>query len=199
MAYSGDPQNVQLAERLKGFNTSPGRQIYGNEISLPVVPVLSSEVNHRTTRDYPMTKNPRGKAVIINVVPNEVHFEAHRFYHIFEQLLFEPQLHFSLTTNQIICELTTIANDLADRGWEKRDQALIVMIITHGRDEKVLGANHPYCGGNDPADIRPIHEIVDLFANVKGTAKMFFFTCCRISKTILSSKIIQVNINTLLT
>ena len=175
---SGVPKNAHLAQHLRGFNTSPGHQTYRNDIYLPVIPVLSSEVTHRTTLDYPMTKNPRGKAVIINVVPNEVQLEALRFNDIFEQLLFEPKMHFSLTTQQIIDELTTVANDLGDRGWERRDQALIVMIITHGRDEKITGANY----SRDRSDIRPIHEIVDLFAKVRGTAKMFFFTCCRNSK-----------------
>ena len=182
LANSGDQQNADLAKLLQVFNTSPGRQDYGNEIYLPVVPVLQSDVQVTPSGDYFMTKNPRGKAIIINVVPKEVQFEAQRFYLIFKQLFFEAQMFWSLTTNQIIGQLTKLAKDLVDKGWERRDQGLIVMIITHGRDEKVCGANHPACKGTDPTDIRPIHEIIDLFANVKGTAKMFFFTCCRNSK-----------------
>ena len=165
------------------FNTSPGRRDFGDEIEIPVTPVLPTEVKKPNTKNYPMTKKPRGKAIIFNILPNDVKLEAHRFYHIFEQLLFEPELHFCLSTRQIKYKLKTIANDLQDRSKEQRDEAIIVMIITHGEGEMIKGIEHPDCaskyGVKDPTDIMPIDEIVDIFGKIEDTIKIFFFTCCR--------------------
>ena len=108
------PANIALADGLEQFNTSPSRHTFGYEINIPVTPVLPTEVKLPNTRNYPMTKRPRGRAVIINNLPNDVTLEAHRFYHIFQQLLFEPELHFCLSTLQINYLLKTIANDLED-------------------------------------------------------------------------------------
>jgi hypothetical protein len=65
------------------------------------------------------------------------------------------------------------------------------MIISHGEDEKVLGYNA--CRELeddlfDENDVMKISNIVDIFAEKKcvalrQTPKMFFFNCCRTSKS----------------
>ena len=148
--------------------------------------MLPTEVKLPNTRNYAMTKKPRGKAIIINNLPNDVKLEAFRFEHIFQQLLFEPELHTCLSTRQINFMLKTIANDLEVRSKkESRDDAIIVMIITHGEGEMITGIEHPNFADpdaqvfKDSSDIMSIDEIVDIFAKVEDIIKMFFFTCCR--------------------
>ena len=127
MSNSNEAVNSELGKGLIEFNTSPGRRDYGYATYIPVTPVLQTEVKHPNTRNYSMTRNPRGKAIIFNIVPTEVVREAYRFYYIFEQLLFEVQMQINLTTTQIKHQLAIISNEMLekeDKG-EERDEALI--------------------------------------------------------------------------
>lgn len=159
------------------FNTSTGRFTYGNEIEINVKHVTQKSVkNKTTTRYYPMTRNPRGKAIIVNVVPNAVKREHLRFAHIFKEFKFNVICRDSMSTTDIIEMLYEIKDEV------KGDEALMVMIITHGSDDEIVGKNHEACGGKDKNDIVNIRQIVDIFADIGDTVKIFFFTCCRDSK-----------------
>jgi hypothetical protein len=75
-----------------------------------------------------------------------------------------------LSAFQMVTELEKISKEAKE--------SLIVMIISHGCDEKVIGS--------DGQDLR-ITEIVDIFSEKKCKAlsrkpKLFFFNCCRLSE-----------------
>lgn len=165
--------NISLAVNINECNTSPGHINYGNVIKVDVIPVKLPNVKY--SQNYPMSKNPRGHAIIINVVPTEVKLEAYRFEHIFKQFQFKVTLHFCLSTIQIIDELKRIKTEIAG------DEALMVMVITHGSDNKIIGNN--YLNGSDTKDVVDIKQIVNIFPEVNNTVKLFFFTCCREIKT----------------
>jgi hypothetical protein len=117
-----------------------------------------------------MDKAPRGMCVIINNVAEDLKKESLRFEYVFKQLLFNVVMFENLSASQMVTELEKIR--------EKVKESLIVMIISHGRDEKVVGFD-----GND---LR-ITEIVDIFSekNCKALSrkpKLFFFNCCRLSE-----------------
>lgn len=169
-----------MAGYINECNTSPGHSNYDDAIKVNVIPVKLP--NAKYSQNYPMSKNPRGKAIIINVVPAEVKLEAYRFEHIFKEFKFEVRMHFCLSTIQIIDELKSIKKEI------EGDEALMVMVITHGSDNKIVGNN--YLNGSDAKDVIDIKQIVNIFPDVNNTVKLFFFTCCRkISTTKLSRSI----------
>lgn len=132
---------------------------------------------------YPMTRNPRGKAIIINNVKDLAQRESERFKCIFTQLLFKVSMLFNLTAEEIENKMIEIRDEI-DQEYENNDykpQALIVMVISHGQDDRVYGKN--YLNGSDLEDWAQIHDIVDIFGGdddyLSGFVKMFFFNCCR--------------------
>jgi hypothetical protein len=177
---------TDAADELEKYNTSPGRMEITTEVEIKVTQV-KAEI--KGTLFYPMTKNPRGKCIIINNEPKLLN-ESKRFEFIFKKLFFdvEPiESTFKMTAQQISDKLKSVAKDkkLA------KHEALLVMVISHGEDEKILGYNA--CRELedemfDESDVIKISEIVDIFAEKKcmalrQTPKMFFFNCCRLSKS----------------
>jgi hypothetical protein len=177
---------TEAADELKKYNTSPGRMKITNEVEIKVTqgkaPFIGSNI-------YSMTKNPRGKCIIINNI-RELFKESQRFEYIFKELYFdvEPIKNTcEMTAQQISDKLESVAKDKS----LTKHEALLVIVISHGEDEKVLGYNA--CRELedemfDESDVIKISEIVDIFAENKCTAlrqtpKMFFFNCCRISKS----------------
>jgi hypothetical protein len=65
-----------------------------------------------------------------------------------------------------------------------KSDALIVMIISHGKEESIIGFDKTL-NKDDLNDKMSILEIVDMFSEEKcgkvlnGKPKLFFFTCCR--------------------
>ena len=182
---SDNDMNTELAKGLEQFNTSPGRFTFDDSIEIKVTPVLTQQIKRPNTVHYSMTKNPRGKAFVINNAFDWVQREAQRFVHIFKELVFSAEDHYGMTTKQMKEKFTKLSDDMFEQFEEhnKWDEALIIMVITHGGDDKIMGINHPSCGGKDDTDLVPFHEIVDLFAKNQNTIKIFFFTCCRKSES----------------
>ena len=181
---SQNEKNSELAAGLERFNTSPGRKFFSNKVEIEVTPVLPTQIKLPNTVQYSMTKRPRGPAIVINNAFDLVQMEAQRFVHIFKELLFSAEDHYRMTAKQMKEKFTKLSNDMLERFEEhnERDEALIIMVITHGEDDKLLGINHPSCGGTDDTDWVSFHNIVDLFAKIENTIKIFFFTCCRKSE-----------------
>ncbi len=178
----------KAASELEEYNKSPGRMEVTTNDEIPVK--IGKEM--KGTLYYEMSRSPRGKCVIINnfvnyshgnLVENEgLYKESKRFQSIFSQLHFDVHpIHTTvgMTAKAIENTLKSIARD---KSIEKSD-ALIVMIISHGRDEKVLGYDV-----SQSLDFIKISDIVDIFSETNCKAleqrpKLFFFNCCRISKT----------------
>lgn len=175
---SNNANNTELATSLKYYNTSPGHQSYGYEEIITVTKCRKENVKAPNTSNYAMTKKPRGRAIIFNNVPNEVSKESHRFESVFEQLYFTVDLQYNLTCEEMLGHLTKVKENLNQN--DEPDNALIVMVITHGGDEMVVGNDHPACSGTNEKDETHIKRFIDTFNGLKGdTVKLFFFTCCR--------------------
>jgi hypothetical protein len=164
----------EAAELLTEYNSSPPFMPDSNEIELKVIPATVLKMEN--SKILNMSKRPRGKCVIINNVTKILSKESLRFKNIFEQLFFDVILHENLSASQMETELKNISKIAKD--------SLIVMIISHGHDEKVIGFD-----GNDLS----IADIVDIFSEkncsgLKRKPKLFFFNCCRISESFLFIK-----------
>jgi len=162
------------AQKLREYNSSPPFMPESYEIELKVIP--AAVLKGGNSKIFPMVKKPRGKCVIINNVTEVLSKESLRFKNIFEQLFFDVVLFENLSASQMETELKNISNIAKD--------SLIVMIISHGHDEKVIGFD-----GNDLL----ICDIVDIFSEknclgLKRKPKLFFFNCCRISESFLFIK-----------
>ncbi|CAG2171764.1 unnamed protein product [Oppiella nova] len=116
-----------------------------------------------------MESIPRGKAFIF-VAVKELLNEAKRFASVYRQLYFDVEIHLIQNCQQMVSPLQIVANQ-AYQG-----NALIVMYIGHGYDEKIWI--------NDGEEQR-ICNIVDIFSVGKcdntfsGVPKIFVFNCCR--------------------
>jgi hypothetical protein len=162
---------TEAAEELRDYNSSPPFMAETYEIELKVTPATVLKTGN--SKILSLIKNPRGKCVIINNMTEKLGKESLRFKNIFEQLFFEVIIFENLTADQMKTKLVEIAKVVKD--------SLILMIISHGHDEKVIGF--------DEKDLR-ISEIVDIFSekNCKELSrkpKIFFFNCCRISESFL--------------
>jgi hypothetical protein len=185
---------TEAADELEKYNTSPGRMKFTNEVEIEVTQV-KAEI--KGTLYYPMTKKPRGKCIIINNIP-DLFKESQRFEFIFKKLFFdvEPiENTFKMTAQQISDKLKSVAKDKK----LSKHEALLVMAISHGEDEKVLGYNA--CRELedelfDESDVIKISEVVDIFSDknckfLRQTPKLFFFNCCRESISIFHHIFIQ--------
>ncbi|CAG2179602.1 unnamed protein product, partial [Oppiella nova] len=121
------------------------------------------------SRWFPMDGIPRGKALIF-VSIMELLPEANRFASIFGQLYFDVEIHAIKLCGQMV----TVLKDVSQK--EYPDNALIVMYIGHGCDERIWISNE---------EQKRICEIVDIFSgnNCHDTfdrkPKIFIFNCCR--------------------
>jgi len=183
---------TDAANELQLYNTSPGHIQVSTEIVIPVTP---AKAEMKGTLYYQMSINPRGKCIIINNIVKyfnnnlmenaELYKESKRFESIFTQLHFDVEPINStvgMNAKAIRDKLESISRN---RSLDK-DEAFVLIIISHGRDEKVLG--YDACQGKDDNDVIKISEIVDIFSETKCPAlrrkpKLFFFNCCRNSKS----------------
>ncbi len=169
----------EAANKLSQFNKSEGLMEISYETNLQV---RITRHEWKGTDYYEMNKRVRGKCVIFNNIMTLCR-ESFRFQSIFKQLNFEVVLHFQLTTEEIEDRLQLLANDKS----LSKSNALIVMIISHGSDERIMGFDR-YQNNDNPNDLKKISDIVNIFSeekckNLYGKPKLFFFTCCRISKS----------------
>jgi hypothetical protein len=117
---------TEAADELEKYNTSPGRMKITTEVKIKVT---QAKASIKGSNIYPMTKNPRGKCIIINNIP-ELFKESQRFQYIFKELFFdvEPiENTCEMTAQQISDKLKSVAEDkrLA------KDEAFLVMIIRY--------------------------------------------------------------------
>ncbi len=130
---------------------------------------------------YAISRQERGKCIVINNETKALFKESKMFESVFSQLHFKVEMRENLKASEISSLLKSIA---ADKNLTK-DETLAVVIITQGEDEKLFGFNA--CEGNDANDVISILEIVDIFSEsncklLKQTPKLFFFNYCRGSK-----------------
>ncbi|CAG2100197.1 unnamed protein product, partial [Medioppia subpectinata] len=188
---------TEAADQLVRYNTSKGHQmqsfnVSGPEFTDPQIPFQASKSPMTGTLYYKMDQKPRGKCYIINNVSKDVFMESKRFKYIFEKLHFQVNVCQNWTANQMTTNLKAMAKEADDSS-----QAFVVMIITHGLEERVLGyeacealrvlefnANHTEAKQVVAADVMDIRDIVDTFSDencpkLRNCPKLFFFTCCR--------------------
>ncbi len=169
----------EAANKLSEFNKSEGLMEISYKIDLQVRTTIQE---YKGTELYEMNKKVRGKCVIFNNI-RTLFRESYRFESIFKQLNFEVVLHFQLTTGEIEEELQLSAGDNS----LSKSNALVVMVISHGNDERIIGFDI-HQNNDNPKDLKKISDIVNIFSeekckNLYGKPKLFFFTCCRISKS----------------
>jgi hypothetical protein len=176
---------TEAAKELEDYNTSPGRNLVSNEV---FIKVTQTKAETKGSLNYNMTKNPRGKCIIINNVANMVHMESKRFESIFSQLYFNVSVYEKGMTAQ---EIRKTLTDLSQNKSLYNNEAFILMIISHGLEEKILDINGckkvEYGIQVDKEDMIEIKEIVDIFSeknckHLQRVPKLFFFTCCRDSE-----------------
>ncbi len=163
---------MQAADELKKYNTFSGFMPQTDEIELSVTPAVV--LRSGGSKYFVMEQNPRGLCLIINNVQGERGKESLRFKSIFEQLHCDVELCEYMSAKEMEFKLKTLSNE--ER--LKRDNALIIMIISHGQYEKVTGFD-----GNE----LKISNIVDIFSeencrSMSRKPKLFFFNCCKTSK-----------------
>jgi hypothetical protein len=146
------PENAEAAEKLKYYNTSPKFIKESDEIELPVrrATILKSGY----TKWFEMDRNPRGLCLIINNLKSQVTKESLRLENVFKQLFFDVELCYNMKTEQMEKRL----KDLAKEERLKKDNALVVMIISHGLDDHVEGVDGKRLS---------ISSIVDIFSEEK--------------------------------
>jgi hypothetical protein len=175
----------EAAEELEKYNTSPGRMEITTEVMIKVTQVKAPTIGSKC---YSMTKNLRGKCIIINNEP-KLFKESQRFEYLFKNLFFDVEPIENMTAQQISNKLKSVA-DNKDNKLEQHE-ALLVMVISHGTNENILGydaCREPEDQSYDKSDFIKISKIVEIFEGtkcpaLKQTPKMFFFNCCRLSKS----------------
>jgi hypothetical protein len=180
-----ESRQEDVAKELALYNTSPGTLIFSDlnyEVEIPVEEAL---IPKKGSNDYLMHRSPRGKFIIINNEP-ELAKQTERFKHIFKELYFIPESHEKKT----ILEIKTILEEFSEDSKMKNYDAFAFMIVTHGKDEKVLGYNACRKEGDPKRDVNDhmkMSEIVNLVYEIcKGMEKDYkkpkivIFDCCRI-------------------
>jgi len=183
---------TDAANELELYNTSPGHIQVSTEIAIRVTP---AKAEMKGTLYYPMSIKPRGKCIIINNIVkyynnnlmenSGLYKESKRFESIFTQLYFDVEP-INSTVGMNVKAIRDKLELISRNKSLAKDEAFVVMIISHGRDEKVLG--YDACQDKDENDVIKISEIVDIFSETKCPAlarkpKLFFFNCCRNSKS----------------
>jgi hypothetical protein len=175
----------ELINLMESFNKSPGlldiwnlstnTNIYVEKANIP-----TSEVESGL---YKMDKKPRGKCIIINNEPY-LYRESQRFEHIFNELYFDVKSFFYKNVDWIEKYLTEKSKDYNI----VHDDALVVVVITHGEDEKVLGYDaileskkEEPCLETYQNDQMMISSVVNIFKDFIRIPIIFIFDCCRIS------------------
>jgi hypothetical protein len=178
---------IEAANELQIYNTSSGTLLF-SDLSYEAEILVNRAVypmSESMTLPYSMIRNPRGKFIIINNIP-ELAKQTKRFKHIFKELYFIPESH----ENKTILEIKTILEEFSEDENIANYDAFAFMIVTHGEDEKVLGFNA--CRGvNDPErdvnDHMKMSEIVNFVYEIckrmereYSKPKIVIFNCCRI-------------------
>jgi hypothetical protein len=177
-------QKEEIIELMKGYNKSPGLlNIWNLSINTNILVEKAKIPNSPEMSKYhEMQRKPRGKCIIINNEP-AVYRETHRFEHVFGELYFDVQPFFNKNVFWIKEYLTNMSKD----SGLKNDNALVVVVITHGEDEACLELkkkerNEEWNEEIYKNDQTPISDVVNIFKDFIRIPKIFIFDCCRISK-----------------
>ena len=202
----------EQAKLLREYNTSSGpmEMIYDVELEVITRPSPFKLLSNAVT----LSQKPRGKCIIINNVeepqmppyndhgqvftPIGLKRETERFKHVFSQLHFEVKVLTKLNAKQIKEQLTEISKDES----LKKDQAFVLIVLSHGENETVLGydacqalkrINFEEIPKNDVKANKVIEEdrvhykdLVDIFSAKRENdylnckPKLHFFICCRV-------------------
>jgi hypothetical protein len=176
---------VELAELMKVYNKSPGPLKIWNLSTDTNILVEKGKIprSEEESLYFKMNRKPRGKCIIINNEPM-IHRESERFEHVFNELYFKVESFSNKNINWIKNRLTNLSKDFTIAN----DDALVVIIITHGENENILG--YDAClemRKNEPNfetlenDQMKIADIVKIFAKINRIPIIFIFDCCRIS------------------
>ncbi len=192
-----------LVKRISVYNDPPARlSITYDQCHLYVNVTDSPKTDN--SKYFKMDKEKRGKCIIINNLADHKITDADLFGNIFEQLHFTVEKWENKTAKELKKNLEILSKnkDLL------ADDALVIMLISHGCDENILGINNcrkvdkeeweSFKANKDKKalkkdveldkdDIIPISEIVDIFSEEKckyleKKPKIFFFNCCRIKE-----------------
>ncbi|CAG2170964.1 unnamed protein product [Oppiella nova] len=161
---------TEQANKLREYNTP--KHIIGLSLNVEITVKKALNLKYPGSRLFPMVSIPRGKAVIFLSIPGFLN-EANRFASVFKQLYFDVVVYFISSCEPMVTNLQALAQ-LPYEG-----DALIVMYIGHGADEKIWINN---------GDEVKIFKIVDLFAKGKchstfeKVPKIFVLNCCRNSQ-----------------
>ena len=207
-----DASNLkEQAQKLNEYNTSLGPKKLGYEVELNVAkrPYPFNSLSGAVT----LSEKPRGKCIIINnvedpqVPPYDDHGqimtsiglkrETERFKHIFNELYFDVQVLTKLSAIEMKKRLLQISRDES----LKKDQAFVLIVLSHGEDESVLGYNacealrrinfQEIDANNQEAkeviknDKVPIKDLVAIFTGngdqdyLNSKPKLHFYICCR--------------------
>jgi hypothetical protein len=173
---------VELAELIKVYNKSPGPLNIWNLSTDTNILVEKSKIPRSKEESlyFKMNRKPRGKCIIINNEPM-VHRESERFKHVFNELYFNVESFSSKNISWIKNYLTNLSNDITIA----KDNALVIIIITHGENENILG--YDACLEMEKNkqilenDQMKIADVVKIFSKIKRIPIIFIFDCCRIS------------------
>ena len=169
---------------------------------------------------YNLVKKFRGKCILINNMEEPqsppqladgkqiemlgLKKETIRFKDLFQKLNFAVEVIRNVSAEELLKKLKYISDDMSLRDSE----AFILMAISHGEDEKVLGYNacevirkmrFKQINPKDQeaaqvidGDILPIADIISTFSEancpyLRSKPKVFFFTCCRTTNSIINS------------
>jgi hypothetical protein len=182
----------KLADQLKVFNKSPGPLKIWNLRTDTNILVEKTKIprSEEESHYFKMNKHPRGKCVIINNEPM-IHRESERFKHVFNELYFNVETFSNKNISWIKEHLTKMSKDYT----LFYGNALIVVIITHGGNEKIIGydaclemeKDNP-CFKTIEKDQMKISDVVKIFANINRIPIIFIFDCCRISMRLILFK-----------
>jgi hypothetical protein len=121
------------ADELENFNRSPSPWILSLDTELEVT---KSQTLRSGSKWFHMESMPRGKCIIINNLLNNGNMDSLRFNSVFKQLGFDVEYEncYNMSAEKIMKRLS----DLSKEDRLKDDDALIVMIISHGQEEEIL-------------------------------------------------------------
>ncbi len=118
---------TEAADELEKYNTSPGRMEVTTKVEIEVTQV-KAEI--KGSKSYSMTKNPRGKCIIINNIP-DLFKESQRFEYIFTELYFSVQSNRTENKGLTAVEIRERLESLAEDKSLAKDEAFLVMIIRY--------------------------------------------------------------------
>ena len=191
---------IHVAQMIARYNKSPGQWKVTYEERPIVSNCLSPKIFHSNC--YQLSKPVRGKCLIVNTMENPdeplpghigLRRETIRFRHVFESLNFQVIEQHSYTCQTLKSQL----EDFSQNPFLKEDEAFVMIMISHGSDDHIYGADacnarklwmaghitdaHLIEAQNsDMMDIKELYGILseDKCPQLRTKPKLFFFICC---------------------